>query len=329
MMSEISGTLRYFSNRFLGTRAKPCFAARRRAVATSVEPYREAEKEAGVAERPTERASRTDLAREIRETRVPERAVALWWLGQSSIIAKAAGRVLRFDLYLTDHGAAAAGVRRAYAPLIRPEELDMMDVVLCTHEHLDHLDPQTLTGIAKASPVAQFVAPRCCVGMVRAAGVDEGRIHPSWAGRPMVVRDVEIVPIRAAHETFDLVDQGHRWQGYAVTMGGIILCHTGDTVMYDGLGEELRRHRVDVLLAPINGRDYYRNGAGIIGNLNYREAAELAVEARVQLVIPLHYDLFEPNVEQPGHFVDYLYDRFPAQPSKVMARGERFLFLSP
>jgi L-ascorbate 6-phosphate lactonase len=48
-----------------------------------------------------------------------------------------------------------------------------------------------------------------------------------------------------------------------------------------------------------------------------------------QLVIPLYYELFEPNVEQPGHFVDYLYDRFPAQPSKMMARGEPFLFLSP
>ena len=280
-------------------------------------------------ERPTERASQTDLAREIRETGVPEGAVALWWLGQSSIVAKAAGRVVGFDLYLTDHGAAEAGLQRAYAPLVSPDELDMMDVVLCTHEHLDHLDPRTLAGIARASPSAQLVVPHCCAGMVRAAGVDARRIQRSWAGRPMAVRDLGIVPIRAAHETFDLVDQGHRWQGYIVTMGGVTLCHTGDTVMYDGLAEELRRHHVDVLLAPINGRDYHRNRASIIGNLNYRETAELAVEAQVKLVIPLHYDLFEPNVERPGYFVDYLYDRFPAQPSKVMARGERFLFLSP
>ena len=86
--------------------------------------------------------SRTDLAREIRETGVPEGAMALWWLGQSSIVAKAAGRVVGVDLYLTDYGAAEAGMRRAYAPLVRPDELDMMDVVLCTHEHIDHLDPQ-------------------------------------------------------------------------------------------------------------------------------------------------------------------------------------------
>ncbi len=276
-----------------------------------------------------EHTSRTDLAREIRETGVPEGAMALWWLGQSSIVAKAAGRVVGVDLYLTDYGAAEAGMRRAYAPLVRPDELDMMDVVLCTHEHIDHLDPQTLAGLAKASPQAQFVVPRNCAGMVRAAGVDDGRIRPAWAGRPMTVTDVHIAPIGAAHETFDLADQGHRWHGYIVTMGGVTVCHTGDTVMYNGLAEELRRHRVDVLLAPINGRDYYRNRAGIAGNLNYREAAELAVEARVKLVIPLHYDLFEPNAERPGHFVDYLYDRFPAQPSKVMARGERFLFLSP
>ncbi|HLJ59952.1 MAG TPA: MBL fold metallo-hydrolase [bacterium] len=266
------------------------------------------------------------IAREIRDTVVPQGAVALWWLGQSSVIAKAAGKVVGFDLFLTGDGLTGRS-RRAYDAPVRPDELDMMDVVLCSHEHLDHLDPATLRGIAQASPETQFVVPQVCVGLARGAGVDEGRVHPSWAGRPMDIRGVRIVPIRAAHEAFDLAEQGHRWQGFIVTLGGVPLCHTGDTVMYDGLAEELRRHRVALLLAPINGRDYQRTRAGIIGNLGYREAAELAVEARVNLVIPLHYDLLPPNVERPGCFVDYLYERFPTQPSKVMARGERFFFL--
>ncbi|HYM70538.1 MAG TPA: MBL fold metallo-hydrolase [bacterium] len=267
-----------------------------------------------------------NIAREIRDTLVPDGAVALWWLGQSSIIVKAAGRILGFDLYLTG-GNLTGRSHRAYDAPVRPDELDMMDVVLCSHEHLDHLDPATLRGIAQASPEAQFIVPQACVGLARGAGLDERRVHPSWAGRPMDVRGVTIVPIRAAHETFDLADQGHRWQGFIVTLGGVTLCHAGDTVMYDGLVEELRRHRVELLLVPINGRDYHRTRAGVIGNLGYREAAELAVEARVKLVIPLHYDLLPPNVERPGHFVDYLYERFPTQPCKIMARGERFFFL--
>ena len=32
-------------------------------------------------------------------------------------------------------------------------------------------------------------------------------------------------------------------------------------------------------------------------------------------------------MERPGYLVDYLYERFPTQPCKVMARGERFFFL--
>lgn len=275
---------------------------------------------------PTDPARQRDLAREIRETTVPDGAAAIWWLGQSSVIAKAAGKVVGFDLYLTDYGCAEAGPRRAYEPVLAPERVDMADVIFCSHEHQDHLDPWTLGRIAKASAGTQFVVPQCCVNLALAAGVDRGRIHPSRTGHPMTVNGVEIMPIRAAHESFDLAELGHRWQGYIVMLGTLTVCHTGDTVMYEGLADDLRRHRVDLLLGPINGADYYRRRAGIIGNMGYRELAELAAESRVHMVIPLHYDLFSPNQEHPGYFVDYLYERFPTQPCKVMARGERFIY---
>jgi L-ascorbate metabolism protein UlaG (beta-lactamase superfamily) len=99
--------------------------------------------------------------------------------------------------------------------------------------------------------------------------------------------------------------------------------------MYDGLVDRLRRHRVDVLLAPINGRDYFRTARDIVGNLDVREAAELAVAAGVKLLIPGHWDLFAQNAVNPGHLFEYLATHHPEQSCHYMARGERFVYYQP
>jgi L-ascorbate metabolism protein UlaG (beta-lactamase superfamily) len=96
--------------------------------------------------------------------------------------------------------------------------------------------------------------------------------------------------------------------------------------MYDGLIERLRARPVDVLLAPINGLDYFRTKRDIVGNLSAREAAELAVAAGVKLLIPAHWDLFAGNAENPGHLFEYLARHHPEQPCHYMARGERFIY---
>jgi L-ascorbate metabolism protein UlaG (beta-lactamase superfamily) len=152
------------------------------------------------------------------------------------------------------------------------------------------------------------------------------RVHASRADTPLRIKDVEIWPIPAAHDRLADAERGHRFQGFIVELDGVTVCHTGDTVMYDGLIERLRDRRVDVLLAPINGLDYFRTKRDIIGNLSAREAAELAVAAGVKLLIPAHWDLFAGNVENPGHLFEYLARVHPEQPCHYMARGERFIY---
>lgn len=86
--------------------------------------------------------------------------------------------------------------------------------------------------------------------------------------------------------------------------------------------------KIDLALLPINGRDYYRGSRNIVGNMNYREAAEFAATSGFETVIPLHYDLFAGNAENPGYFVDHLYRHFPEQKFHMMARAERFVYVS-
>jgi L-ascorbate 6-phosphate lactonase len=263
-----------------------------------------------------------DLAAEIRATTVPPGAMAIWWLGQLSFVLKGAGRTAAIDLYLSDY---PGGARRSYPPPVSAAALTTLDLVCCTHEHIDHIDPWTLGPLATASPKAMFLVPRPCVPAVRDI-LPTARVIATDADAPLTVNGVDVMPIPAAHDRLEATPEGHRFQGYIVRLGDVRICHTGDTVMYDGLVERIRAQQVDILLAPINGRDYFRTGKNIIGNLDVREAADLAVAAGVKLLIPGHWDLFAHNAVNPGHLFEYLARHHPEQPCHYMARGERFIY---
>jgi L-ascorbate metabolism protein UlaG (beta-lactamase superfamily) len=95
-----------------------------------------------------------------------------------------------------------------------------------------------------------------------------------------------------------------RFVGYLIRAPGIGIYHAGDTLVTDGLREALAGHAIDVALLPVNGRDYYREGAGLIGNMDAREAVRLAQELGVRVLVPMHWDLFNGNTVRPGIAVD-------------------------
>ena len=98
--------------------------------------------------------------------------------------------------------------------------------------------------------------------------------------------------------------------------------HAGDTVNYDGLLTRLQQFPLDVVFLPINGRDAGRFRRNCIGNLTYQEAVDLAGELRVRLAVPLHYDMFAANSEDPQKFADYLNAKWPGVRSWVGSVGE-------
>lgn len=263
------------------------------------------------------------LMQQIHATRVPAGALALWWLGQESVIVKGGGLTLGIDLYLTDY---PGGMPRRYPPLLAPADCNGLDLCFISHEHIDHLDPWTLQGVAAQSPRCEFVLPAVLRGMLDGV-VPPERVHGSRAGQRLTVGGVPIDPIPGAHEQFADADQGHRFQGFVIELNGVRLAHLGDTVLYHGLVEGLRALRPDVLMLPINGADWFRNQQGIIGNLNYREAAELTAAVGADLGIPLHYDLFAANAEWPGRYVDHIYQYHPTRVhTAVLARGQRYIY---
>src|SRR5690348_6040526 len=91
--------------------------------------------------------------------------VILWWLGQSGFALRGPNVTALIDPFLSGHEG------RRFPPAFAPESAENIDVVFCTHEHLDHFDAAAVQAIAAASPHAQIVVPEPIVNMVTELGI--------------------------------------------------------------------------------------------------------------------------------------------------------------
>lgn len=251
-------------------------------------------------------------------------ALHLWWLGQSGYLIQHAGHHLLLDPYLSDsltHKYATTDKPhvRMSERVIDPGRLDFIDVATSSHNHTDHLDGETLRPLMAANPGMQFVIPEANRGFV-CNRIECDSVWPVGldAGQSTEVSGITFHAVPAAHETIERDENGRcRFLGYIVTCGEWTLYHSGDTILYEGMEDILRPFDIDIAFLPINGAKPERR---VAGNLNGKEAAELAKSIGARLVIPCHYDMFEFNTESTDLFGETC--REVDQPYAVLRAGE-------
>ena len=100
------------------------------------------------------------------------------------------------------------------------------------------------------------------------------------------------------------------------------LYHSGDTIIYEGLAERLRRFDIDIAFLPINGTDARRDQLGVPPNMNMYEAVALAQQVGARLLIPHHYDMFTFNTADVAEFERVAQEA--GQPYRILCCGERY-----
>jgi L-ascorbate metabolism protein UlaG (beta-lactamase superfamily) len=234
-------------------------------------------------------------------------SAAFWWLGQHSFIVKLDQFILLIDPFLDPVPG------RLVPPLFRCEDASgIVDLVCCTHEHGDHIDPKAIPGLAQHT-TAQFVAPRAHAGLMQSLGVPATRLITLNEGETASVGSLAIHAIKSKHEFFHETPNGlFPHLGYVIEGAGKTIYHAGDTLWWEGLQARLSRWSFDVAMVPINGRDARRYAANCIGNMTYQEAADLTGELAVRLTVPTHYDMFTSNSENPNLFIAYMKAKYPS-----------------
>src|SRR5690606_40201862 len=90
------------------------------------------------------------------------------------------------------------------------------------------------------------------------------------------------------------------------------------SVVTDELISDIKSYRPHIAILPINGQDYFRTSRWIIGNMNYRDAVDFGVTIGADMILPVHYDMFANNRENPAYFVDYIFHQYPNQKFHMM-----------
>lgn len=249
----------------------------------------------------------------------------LWWLGQAGFLLRWSGSALLFDPYLSDSltkkyaGSDKPHLRMTAIP-IAPASLSFVDVVTASHIHTDHLDPDTLQPLLAGSKAA-LVAPESIRGPVRErSGLPDARILGLDDGQAVEVGPFSLTGVAAAHNDVERDAAGRcKYLGFIVRFGRWTIYHAGDTKPHAGLCGSVRPAKPDVVLLPINGDKPERR---VAGNLDGREAAELAKEVGARLAIPMHYEMFEFNTASPKPFMDACVK--VGQEFRILQCGERW-----
>ena len=265
--------------------------------------------------------------RRIDELNVPRGMLALGALGQSGFAIKAGQTIAYIDPYLSDSFAGIGGPSRRIPIVVEPGSVTHADVILCTHEHIDHTDVDTLVPLAAASPSAPIAGSIQSRDMLAQAGVAADRIQTPTLGQTLTFGDFTVTPVPAAHYDYEVDAEGHsRWMGFVVEANGVTLYHAGDTILVPELIEAISRYRLDLALLPVNGRDYFREQQDIVGNLSPREIAHLCRQLAPRVLIPIHNDLFAENRVNPAELVMELERVVPMQRFHFLQAGEIYLY---
>lgn len=226
--------------------------------------------------------------KEIADHTLHPSEAALWWLGQAGYIIKSSEQIVVIDPYLSDSAnGSVAGFSRAVPIPLQPEDLKA-DIYIVTHDHLDHLDPVTISGYRYKNDTT-FIAPRLAAKKLESLRIPAGNILIVNAGDSITLNAITVTGVFALPTGEDVMDT----TGYLIHFSnGRTVYHTSDT-QFHPIVLEASPFKPDVMLVPINGK---------WKNTNAEEAALFAITVQPRYVMPNHYDMMPLNGENPEVF---------------------------
>lgn len=197
------------------------------------------------------------------------------WLGQAGLLIEARNKKIIIDPYLSDSvervnplNYRRVGVNEDFLK-IRP------DIIVLTHNHLDHTDPETLERYLSSNSGITVLASKNAWDTVRSFGGEHNYVMFN-RGTVWTQGDIKFTAVYAEHS-----------DDYAI---GVIICDgekrlyiTGDTLYNTKIFKDIAE-RIDVLFLPVNG---------VGNNMNFTDAAQFAEKINADCVVPLHFGMFD------------------------------------
>lgn len=198
------------------------------------------------------------------------------WLGQAGLLMETSGLKIIIDPYLSNSVVKINPKNYRRQPVDESFLKIKPDVVVCTHNHLDHVDPETLKFyLADTERSVVVLAPEAAWAEVKKFGGNHNYVqfnrHSSWTEG-----DVEFYSVKAQHSDIHPI-------GVIIKAEGKKYYITGDTLYNDDIFEDIPND-IDVMFVPING---------VGNNMNMTDAKRFAQRVGAKTVVPVHWGLFD------------------------------------
>ncbi len=202
------------------------------------------------------------------------------WIGQSGYIIRTATTEIIIDPYLSDIVNKVANRPRLVPTPITPEEIKS-DAVICSHNHLDHLDTEAVECM---NDLLYFITTN--EGKAKLADMGKLNSKAMSVGDTVTVGDINLTAVYADHtvEAFGLI----------VDADEVRMYFSGDTLFSENL-YQIAEFNPDITFICINGK---------LGNMDVNEALNVATKIGADINIPNHYGMFASNTEDPHKFSD-------------------------
>lgn len=233
-------------------------------------------------------------------------------LGQSGVKLFLPDMVVYVDPYLSNsvQELDSDDLARLVPIPFLPEEASDADIVLITHDHIDHCDPHTLVKLSKASPRARFFGPAPVLRQLAEWGIPAERVTltpESWLD---IKHGARVRAVPAAHPEIHRDENGNlECIGFLLEVAGRRFYFAGDTMARQEMIDNLVVDGpIDVAFLPVNEHNFFRGRRCILGNMSVREAFQFGQEIGARQVVAVHWDMFAVNSTYPEE-IRLIYDR--------------------
>jgi L-ascorbate metabolism protein UlaG (beta-lactamase superfamily) len=169
------------------------------------------------------------------------------WIGHATWAVRLAGLLIATDPIWSR--AIQGVVPRLVPPGVAFSDVPKLDVVLVTHDHMDHMDFATLKRIG---PAATYVVPLGNGGRLRKIGLSRVVELDWWQAHGIGKLEITLVPSRHWSMRMPWTRNETLWGGFVLRAPQGVLYHAGDTAYGEHFGEIGRRvGAIDWAMLPI------------------------------------------------------------------------------
>ena len=197
------------------------------------------------------------------------------YLGQAGLLFEKRGFKIMIDPYLSDSVEKINPKNYRRVPVDESFFKIKPDVMIFTHNHLDHYDPETVVHFIDENSNITVLAPKSVWDEVRRIGGNNNYVlfnrHTEWTQN-----GIKFTAVKAEHSDITpigvIIDDGER--KYYVT---------GDTLYNEQIFGDIPSD-IYALFLPVNG---------VGNNMNMTDAARFAKRINAEWTVPIHIGMFD------------------------------------